>query len=53
MALKYGGMDASLKARLKELEATNQRFKKMFVEERLKAESGKAISVSRYGLKCD
>ena len=35
---KYGGMDASLMARLKELEAENQRLKKMYAEERLKAE---------------
>ena len=35
---KYGGMDASLMARLKELESENQRLKKMYAEERLKAE---------------
>lgn len=35
---KYGGMDASLMARLKELEAENTRLKKMYAEERLKAE---------------
>ena len=35
---KYGGMDASLMARLKELEAENARLKKMYAEERLKAE---------------
>lgn len=35
---KYGGMDASLMARMKELEAENKRLKKMYVEERLKAE---------------
>jgi len=35
---KYGGMDASLIARLKELEAENRRLKKMYAEERLKAE---------------
>lgn len=35
---KFGGMDASLMARLKELEAENARFKKMYAEERLKAE---------------
>jgi putative transposase len=35
---KYGGMDASLKARLKELEDENRRLKKMYAEERLKAE---------------
>ena len=35
---KYGGMDASLMARLKELEDENRRLKKMYAEERLKAE---------------
>ena len=35
---KYGGMDASLMARMKELEDENRRLKKMYVEERLKAE---------------
>ena len=35
---KYGGMDASLMARLKELEDENRRLKKMYVEERLKSE---------------
>ncbi len=35
---KYGGMDASLIARLKELEAENAKLKKMYAKERLKAE---------------
>ena len=35
---KYGGMDASLMARMKELEDENRRLKKMYAEERLKAE---------------
>ena len=35
---KYGGMDTSMMARTKELEAENARLKKMFIEERLKAE---------------
>ena len=35
---KYGGMDTSLMARLKELESENSRLKKMYAEERLKAE---------------
>lgn len=35
---KYGGMDASLIARLKELEVENAKLKKMYAEERLKAE---------------
>lgn len=49
---KYGGMDVSMITRLKELEAENARLKKMYAEERLKAEilqesitkNGKAIS---------
>ncbi len=35
---KYGGMDASLMTRLKELEEENRRLKKMYADERLKAE---------------
>ena len=35
---KFGGMDASLMRRLKELEDENKRLKKMYAEERLKAE---------------
>ena len=35
---KYGGMDASMMVRLKELEEENKRLKKMYAEERLKAE---------------
>jgi putative transposase len=35
---KFGGMDASLMARLKELEEENRRLRKMYVEEKLKAE---------------
>jgi putative transposase len=35
---KYGGMDTSMMARMKELEAANARLKKMYIEEKLKAE---------------
>jgi putative transposase len=35
---KYGGMDASMMSRLKEHEDENRRLKKMYAEERLKAE---------------
>ena len=35
---KYGGMDTSLMARLKELETENTRLNKMYTEGRLKAE---------------
>ena len=35
---KYGGMDTSMIARVKELEAENARLKKMYAEEKLKAQ---------------
>lgn len=35
---KFGGMDASMMTRLKELEDENRRLKKMYAEEHLKAE---------------
>lgn len=35
---KFGGMDASLVSRLKELEEENRRLKKMVAEDRLKYE---------------
>jgi putative transposase len=35
---KYGGMDASMMSRMKELEEENRRLKKMYAEERLKSE---------------
>ena len=35
---KFGGMDVSMMKRLKELEEENRRLKKMYAEERLKAE---------------
>lgn len=35
---KYGGMDASLMKRMKELEEENRRLKKMYAEEKLKQE---------------
>ncbi|MET3120058.1 putative transposase [Undibacterium sp. GrIS 1.8] len=51
---KYGGMDASMMTRMKELEDENRRLKKMYAEERLEAEiiseamqkSGDAISAA-------
>jgi putative transposase len=57
---KYGGMDAALMTRMKQLEAENARLKKMYAEERLKADilkeaiekSGKAISSTRDGHSC-
>ena len=35
---KYGGMDVGMMTRMEELEAENARLKKMYAEERLKAE---------------
>jgi len=35
---KYGGMDVSMIARMKELEEENRRLKNMYPEEKLKAE---------------
>ena len=35
---KFGGMDTSMMSRLKELEDENRRLKKMYLEEKLKAE---------------
>ncbi len=35
---RFGGMDASLMKRMKELEDENRRLKKMYAEERLKCE---------------
>jgi len=35
---KYGGMDTSMMVRMKKLEAENARLKKMYIEEKLKAE---------------
>ena len=56
---KYGGMDASLMKRMKELEAENKRLKKMYAEERLKQDilreaikkSNETISQTRDGQK--
>lgn len=35
---KYGGMDLSIMTRLKELETENARLKRMYADERLKAD---------------
>ena len=35
---RFGGMDTSLISRMKELEEENRRLRKMYVEEKLKAE---------------
>jgi putative transposase len=36
--VKFGGMNTSMMARMKELEDGNRRLKKMYLEEKLKAE---------------
>ena len=38
MAGQVGGMDVSMMSRMKELEDENRRLKKMYLEEKLKAE---------------
>jgi putative transposase len=40
---KFGGMDASLMKRMKELEDENRRLKKMYIEEKLIAEIARDI----------
>ena len=45
---KYGGMDASLIKEMKELRAENARLKKMYAEERLKAEIRQEIIEGKY-----
>jgi len=45
---KYGGMDASLMKRMKELEEENRRLKKMCAEERLKSEIRKEALEGKY-----
>lgn len=45
---KFGGMDASLMKRMKELEAENHRLKKMYAEERLKSEIRKEVIEGKY-----
>ena len=40
---KYGGMEVSMMVRMKELEAENARLKKMYAEERLKADILKEV----------
>jgi len=57
---KYDDMDASLMARLEEPEAENRHLKKMYAEERLKAEivqgalqkNDKVISLMQGGANC-
>ena len=45
---KFGGMDASLMKRMKELEEENRRLKKMYAEERLVSEIRKEALEGKY-----
>ena len=45
---KFGGMDASLMKRMKELEEENRRLKKMYAEERLVSEILKEALEGKY-----
>ena len=45
---KFGGMDASLMKRMKELEDENRRLKKMYAEEQLKAEIAKDMIAKKW-----
>ena len=52
---RYGGMDSSMMSRLKELEEENRRLKKMYAEERIKAEIRKEAiepDISGTGHRC-
>ena len=45
---KYGGMDASMMSRLKELEDENRRLKKMVAEEQLQADVLKEVMAKKW-----
>lgn len=45
---KYGGMDASMVARLKELEDENRRLKKMYAEVQLQADVLKEVMAKKW-----
>ena len=45
---KYGGMDASLMARMKELEAENNRLKKMYADVQLQNDVIKEAMVNKW-----
>jgi len=45
---KFGGMDASMMKRMKELEDENRRLKKMYADERLKAEMVKEAMAKKW-----
>ena len=45
---KYGGMDASLMARMKELEAENNRLKKMYADVQLQNDVSKEAMAKKW-----
>jgi putative transposase len=45
---KYGGMDASLMKRMKELEEENRRLKKMYAETKIEAEIVKEAMAKKW-----
>ena len=45
---KYGGMDASLMGRMKELEAENNRFKKMYAEVQIQKDVLKEVMAKKW-----
>jgi len=45
---KFGGMDASMMKRMKELEDENRRLKKMYAEEKLKADLREEILAKKW-----
>jgi putative transposase len=46
--VKFGGMDVSLMKRMKELGDKNRRLKKMYAEERLKAEMARDFIAKKW-----
>ena len=45
---KFGGMDASMMKRMKELEDENRRLKKIYAEEKLKCEIAREAIVKKW-----
>ena len=45
---KYGGMDTSMMSKLQELEEENRRLRRMYVEEKLKAEIAAEALVKKW-----
>jgi putative transposase len=45
---KFGGMDTSMMKRLKELEEENRRLKKMYAEEKLKADIREEVLLKKW-----